>query len=175
MNKNNKKNNIYDYFIVIGASNKSLNSIKETEILLTPKFLFSYPNNKEIFKELEFYRHCCYKNGIKVKRIEISNEAEYSSYLLETNLYSSPIESFSFIKTSNDQINIRYIYGMKYNDVYMFNPSLNNSKKCEDENKIIYIYVYEKTYLFMSSKSSLQLFENACLKILYEKKLNYIV
>ena len=67
-----------------------------------------------------------------------------------------------------------YIYGMKFNDVFMFNPSLNNNKKCEDENKNIYIYVYEKTYLFMSSKSSLQLFENACLKILYEKKLNYL-
>ena len=174
LNKSNRKNNIYDYFLVIGASNKSLNSINETEIFLTPKFLFSYPKNKEIFKEMEFYRHCCYKNGIKVKRIEISNEAEYSSYLLETNLYSSPIESFSFIKTSNDQINVQYIYGMKFNDVYMFNPSLNNNNKCESEKKSLYIYVYEKTYLFISSQSSLQLFENACLKILYEKKLNYL-
>jgi hypothetical protein len=56
----------------------------------------------------------------------------------------------------------------------MFNPSLNNNNKCEDESKSIYIYVYEKIYLFMSFKSSLQLFENACLKILYEKKLNYL-
>ena len=144
---------------------------------MTPKFLFSYPNNPEIFKEFEFYRHCCYKNGIKVRRIEISNEVEYSSYLLELNLYSSPIETFSFIKNSNNNIDNQYIYGMKFNDIYIFNSKLNtknnNNVDNIDKDKI-YIYIYEKTFLFVSSNSSLQLFENACLKILYEKKLNYL-
>ena len=173
----NKKNIIYDYFFIIGASNKSLNTIEESEILLTPKFLFSYPNKPEIFKEYEFYRQCCYKNGIKVKRIEISNETEYSSYLLESNLYSAPIETFSFIKAEENQINNKYIYGMKFNDIYIFNPTINNNENNNNNNslkKVIYIYVYEKTFLFISSNSSLQLFENACLKILYEKKLNYL-
>ena len=175
-NTPNTKNKIYDYFLIIGASNKSLNTINEPELLLTPKFLFSYPNNPEIFKEFEFYRQCCYKNGIKVKRIEISNEVEYSSYLLESNLYSSPIETFSFIKTSNNNIDSQYIYGMKFNDIYIFNPKFNTNNGNNDDitkNKI-YIYIYEKTFLFVSSNSSLQLFENACLKILYEKKLNYL-
>ena len=167
------KNNIYDYFLIIGASNKSLNSINESELFLTPKFLFVYPNIPTIFKEYEFYRHCCYKNGVKVKRIEISNEIDYSSYLLESNIYSKPIETFSFIKSYDNKINNKYIYGMKFNDIYIFNPKLNN-KSNESNNSKIYIYLYEKTFLFISSNSYLQLFENACLKILYEKKLNYL-
>ena len=176
----NKKNNIYDYFLIIAASNKSLNTINEEELLLTPKFIFSYPKNPDIFKELEFYRLCCYKNGIKVKRIEISNEADYSAYLLESNLYSSPIETFSFIKSYDNKITNQYIYGMKFNDIYIFNPKLNNKDKNNSSNNNdvnnnkIYIYIYEKTFLFASSNSCLQLFENACLKILYEKKLNYL-
>ena len=172
----NKKNNIYDYFLIIGASNKSLNAINESEILLTPKFLFSYPNIPNVFREFEFYRQCCYKDGIRVKRIIISNEAEYSSYLLESNLYSTPIETFSFIKSSNNKINNQYIYGMKFKDIYIFNSVFENKNNNSDDfnKQKIFIYVYEKTFLFISSNSSLQLFENACLKILYEKKLNYL-
>ena len=116
-----------------------------------------------------------------MKRIEISNESEYSSCLLESNLYAAPIETFSFIKTSENNLNNKYIYGMKFNDIYIFNPVLNNKDKINDDDNnknnvknSIFIYVYEKTFLFISSNSSLQLFENACLKILYEKKLNYL-
>ena len=170
---NNKKNNIYDYFLIISASNKSLSTINETELLLTPKYIFSYPNNPDIFKEFEFYRLCCYKNGIKVKRVEISNEADYSALVLESNLYSSPIETFSFIKSSDNRINNQYVYGMKFNDIYIFNPKFSSKDSNNDIiNNKIYIYIYEKTFLFASSNSCLQLFENACLKILYEKKLN---
>ena len=140
------KNNIYDYFLIIGASNKSLDTINESELLLTPKFLFSYPNYQDAFKEFEFYRHCCYKNGIKVKRIEISNEEDYSSYLLESNLYSSPIETFSFIKSSDNQINNKYIFGMKFYDIYIFNPKLNNKN---NNNKFIYIYMKKRFYLYL--------------------------
>ena len=61
---------------------------------------------------------------------------------------------------------------MKFNDFYIFNSKINNknNNNVDDNSKVkIYIYIYEKTFLFVSSNSSLQLFENACLKILYEK------
>ena len=165
--KNSNSKNIYEYFIIIGLSNKSIDSISEPEIYLSPKYLFHYPksnNIEDLYKQYEFYRNCCYKNGVKVNRIEIFNNNEYEKYLLESNIYSSPIETFTFFKTSENVKDSKYIYGMKFKDIYIIK-----------QEKSIILYIYEKTYLFISDKSQLlQLFENSCLKILYEKKLNFL-
>jgi hypothetical protein len=70
------------------------------------------------------------------------------------------------ITLDNDQK--YYIFGIKFNDIYIPVPEDNIDIK-----QSIKFFVYEKTYLFISIEPLCRLFENIFYFILYYKKLNF--
>lgn len=161
-----KRRKLFDTFITIGICPDYLESIDLNTLLLTPKLTYSYPDNQT--SNYEYYKNFCYKDGVNVTRMELSSENEYSVNVLENNFFSKPISTFAFMKPSLDKAPDKYIYGIKFNDIFIFKP-----KKNVKENTIN-VFKYEKCYLFISNEPYFQTLEVMCNAFLNAKKLNYL-
>ena len=163
-----KRKKLFENFFVLGIENEYLDYIEEKELLLTPKILYTYQQDKSYNILINYYRNCCYKDGVKVTRNEIYSEIDYSTKILEENFFANPISTFIFIKAPEGLITEKYIYGIKFVDMYVF-----QEKKKQKFNSSI-IYKYEKCYLFISKEPCFQLLEMICFYFLQIKKINYL-
>ena len=163
-----KRKKLFENFFVLGIENENLDFIEEKELLLTPKILYTYQQDKSYNLLINYYRNCCYKDGVKVTRNEIYSEIDYSTKILEENFFANPISTFIFIKAPEGLITEKYIYGIKFVNMYVF-----KEKKKQKFNSSI-IYKYEKCYLFISKEPCFQLLEMICFYFLQIKKINYL-
>ena len=160
-----KRKKLFDCFITFGISPEYLESIEINKILLTPKLTYCYPN---IGNEYNYYKNFCYKDGVNVTRMEISSENEYAINILENNFYSKPISTFAFMKPSLDKTPDKYVYGIKFYDIFIFKIKKNIKQN------VINVFKYEKCFLFVSKEPNFQVLEMICIKFLHFKKLNYL-
>ena len=93
-----KRKKLFENFFVLGIENENLDFIEEKELLLTPKILYTHQQDKSYNILINYYRNCCYKDGVKVTRNEIYSEIDYSTKILEENFFANPISTFIFIK-----------------------------------------------------------------------------
>jgi hypothetical protein len=163
-----KRKKLFENFSIFGIENENLEYIKEGNLFLTPKILFSYPEDKSYNILLNYYQNCCYKNGVNVIRKEIYTEIDYSIQILEQNFFTKPISTFIFMKASDGIKSEKYIYGIKFMDIHVFQEKIKSKTNCAS------IYKYEKCYLFLSNEPCFQLLEILCYYFLYIKKLNYL-
>ena len=163
-----KRKKLFEHFSILGIENENLEYIKEGNLFLSPKILFSYPEDKSYNILLNYYRNCCYKDGVNVIRKEIFTEINYSVQILEQNFFSNPISTFIFMKASDGLKSEKYIYGIKFIDMHVFQEKIKSKSNCAS------IYKYEKCYLFLSNEPCFQLLEMICYYFLYIKKLNYL-
>ena len=161
-----KRRKLFETFITIGICPDYLDSIDLNTLLLTPKLTYSYPDNQT--SNYEYYKNFCYKDGVNVIRMELTSESEYAVNILESNFFSKPISTFAFMKPSLDKAPDKYIYGMKFHDIFIFKP-----KKNVKQNSIN-VFQYEKCYLFISNEPYFQTLEIMCKEFLNIKKLNYL-
>ena len=163
-----KRKKLFENFFVLGIENENLDFIEEKELLLTPKILYTHQQDKSYNILINYYRNCCYKDGVKVTRNEIYSEIDYSTKILEENFFANPISTFIFIKAPEGLITEKYIYGIKFVDMYVF------QEKTKQKFNSSIIYKYEKCYLFISKEPCFQLLEMICFYFLQIKKINYL-
>ena len=159
-----KRKKLFENFFVLGIENENLDFIEEKELLLTPKILYTHQQDKSYNILINYYRNCCYKDGVKVTRNEIYSEIDYSTKILEENFFANPISTFIFIKAPEGLITEKYIYGIKFVDMYVF------QEKTKQKFNSSIIYKYEKCYLFISKEPCFQLLEMICFYFLQIKK-----
>ena len=163
-----KRKKLFENFSIFGIENENLEYIKEGNLFITPKILFSYPEDKSYNILLNYYQNCCYKNGVNVIRKEIYTEIDYSIQILEQNFFTKPISTFIFMKASDGLKSEKYIYGIKFMDMHVFQERIKSKSNCTS------IYKFEKCYLFLSNEPCFQLLEIICYYFLYIKKINYL-
>lgn len=116
-------------------------------------------------------KNFCFKDAVKVEQYIISNEDEFNEKVLEKNLFSDFNSTFCLLQQitiDNDQK--YFIFGIKFDDIYI--PILED----EDKEKIygnIKVFIYEKTYLFISNEPLCKLFEKIFYFIISYKKMNF--
>jgi hypothetical protein len=134
---------------------------------LTPKILFNYPNKlqeNELSFNIKFLKNFCFTEGVKVKKVPIMDQNDYEQHFLELNLFSKSKLSFCLLQQiTTEDIEKYFIFGIKFDDFYIKNSKVDQAK---------YIFIYEKTFLFISNNPLCSLFEIIFQHILNIKKLN---
>ena len=116
-------------------------------------------------------KNFCFKDAVKVEQYIISNEDEFNEKVLEKNLFSDFNSTFCLLQQitiDNDQK--YFIYGIKFDDIYI--PILEDEDK-ENIYGNIKVFIYEKTYLFISNEPLCKLFEKIFYFIISYKKMNF--
>lgn len=109
----------------------------------------------------------CFKDAVKIEQYIINNEEDYNEKILERNIFSKYNSTFCLLQQiSADNTNQYFIFGIKFDDIYIALPEEENEKR-------IKIFIYEKTYLFISNETLCTLFKNIFQFILNYKKLNF--
>lgn len=116
-------------------------------------------------------KNFCFKDAVKVEQYIISNEDEFNEKVLEKNLFSDFNSTFCLLQQitiDNDQK--YFIFGIKFDDIYI--PILEDEDK-ENIYGNIKVFIYEKTYLFISNEPLCKLFEKIFYFIISYKKMNF--
>lgn len=113
-----------------------------------------------------YLKNFCFKDAVKVEQYIIKSEEDFDDLILERNLFSNFNSTFCLLQQitiDNDQK--YFIFGIKFDDIYI--PIL------EEENleENIKVFIYEKTYLFISNEPLCKLFEKIFYFIIHYKKL----
>ena len=113
-----------------------------------------------------YLKNFCFKDAVKVEQYIIKDEEDFDDLILERNLFSNFNSTFCLLQQitiDNDQK--YFIFGIKFDDIYI--PIL------EEENleENIKVFIYEKTYLFISNEPLCKLFEKIFYFIIHYKKL----
>ena len=111
-------------------------------------------------------KNFCFKDAVKVEQYIINNEEDFNAKVLERNFFSNFNSTFCLLQQiaiDNDQK--YFIFGIKFDDIYIPLP--------EEENihEDIKVFIYEKTYLFISNEPLCKLFEKIFFFIIHYKKL----
>ena len=111
-------------------------------------------------------KNFCFKDAVKVEQYIINNEEDFNAKVLERNFFSNFNSTFCLLQQiaiDNDQK--YFIFGIKFDDIYIPVP--------EEENihEDIKVFIYEKTYLFISNEPLCKLFEKILFFIIHYKKL----
>ena len=111
-------------------------------------------------------KNFCFKDAVKVEQYLINNEEDFNAKVLERNFFSNFNSTFCLLQQiaiDNDQK--YFIFGIKFDDIYIPVP--------EEENihEDIKVFIYEKTYLFISNEPLCKLFEKIFFFIIHYKKL----
>lgn len=111
-------------------------------------------------------KNFCFKDAVKVEQYIINNEEDFNAKVLERNFFSNFNSTFCLLQQiaiDNDQK--YFIFGIKFDDIYIPVP--------EEENihEDIKVFIYEKTYLFISNEPLCKLFEKIFFFIIHYKKL----
>ena len=111
-------------------------------------------------------KNFCFKDAVKVEQYLINNEEDFNAKVLERNFFSNFNSTFCLLQQiaiDNDQKYL--IFGIKFDDIYIPVP--------EEENihEDIKVFIYEKTYLFISNEPLCKLFEKIFFFIIHYKKL----
>ena len=158
-----KRKRIFENFLVFGVEkNDFLNEIEMFEFILTPKVLFSFPEAKMDQNIFNYFYSCCFPKGVKIQRMKICCQEEYDE-ILEKNFFDFPLTTFAFVKSSNDKFSNKFLYCMKFLDLYVFKAEKNFN-----------VFIYEKIYVFVSNEILFQFLENLALWFLKVKKINYL-
>ena len=114
-----------------------------------------------------FLKTFCFKDAVKVEQYIINNEVDYNEKILERNIFSNYNSTFCLLQQiTADNTQQYFIFGIKFDDIFIPLPEE------ENENKIK-IFIYDKTYLFISNETLCTLFKNIFHFILNYKKLNF--
>ena len=123
-----------------------------------------------------FVKNFCFKDAVKVKRFYVENDDDFVSQIFERNFFANINSSFCLVQQITPEDEKKYfIFGVKFDDLYIFVCCyiniyyFQNSKKQNSKN----IFVYEKTYLFISTEPLCKLFEKIFNFILNYKKLSF--
>ena len=158
-----KRKRIFENFLVFGVEkNDFLNEIEMFEFILTPKVLFSFPEAKMDQNIFNYFYSCCFPKGVKIRRMKICCQEEYDE-ILEKNFFDFPLTTFAFVKSSNDKFRDKFLYCMKFLDLYVFKAEKNFN-----------VFIYEKIYVFVSNEILFHFLENLSLWFLKVKKINYL-
>ena len=114
-------------------------------------------------------KNFCFKDAVKVEQYIINNEEEFNEKILERNFFSNYNSTFCLLQQiaiDNDQK--YFIFGIKFDDI-----SISILENEEENNDNIKIFIYEKTYLFISNEPLCKLFEKLFHFIINYKKLNF--
>ncbi len=111
-------------------------------------------------------KNFCFKDAVKVEQYIINNEEDFNAKVLERNFFSNFNSTFCLLQQiaiDNDQK--YFIFGIKFDDIYIPVP--------EEENihEGIKVFIYEKTYLFISNEPLCKLFEKIFFFVIHCKKL----
>ena len=160
-----KRKRIFENFFVFGIEKKNLlNEINLSDFILTPKLLFSFPNESNLDQNIfNYFYTCCFPNGVNIKHLIINSEEEYNNNIIEKNFFLFPLTTFAFIKTSNNKYSNKYLFCIKFLDFYIFK-----------ENKNFNVFIYEKIYLFISNEILFHYLEILGLWFMKIKKINYL-
>jgi hypothetical protein len=115
---------------------------------------------------LIYLKNFCFKDAVKVEQYIIKSEEDFDDLILERNLFSNFNSTFCLLQQitiDNDQK--YFIFGIKFDDIYIPIPEEENL----EEN--IKVFIYEKTYLFISNEPLCKLFEKIFYFIIHYKKL----
>ena len=118
------------------------------------------------YSKLIYLKNFCFKDAVKVEQYIINNEGDFNDLILEKNLFSNYNSTFCLLQQmtiDNDQK--YFIFGIKFDDIYIPLPEEENL----EEN--IKVFIYEKTYLFISNEPLCILFEKIFYFIIHYKKL----
>lgn len=113
-----------------------------------------------------YLKNFCFKDAVKVEQYIIKDEEDFDDLILERNLFSNFNSTFCLLQQitiDNDQK--YFIFGIKFDDIYIPIPEEENL----EEN--IKVFIYEKTYLFISNEPLCKLFEKIFYFIIHYKKL----
>jgi len=122
-----------------------------------------------LYSKLIYLKNFCFKDAVKVEQYIINNEDEFNEKILEKNIFLDYNSTFCLLQQvtlDNDQK--YFIFGIKFDDIYI--PPLEDYLY---EKKAFKIFIYEKTYLFISIEPLCKLFESIFYFILNYKKLNF--
>ena len=111
-------------------------------------------------------KNFCFKDAVKVEQYIINNEEDFNAKVLERNFFSNFNSTFCLLQQiaiDNDQK--YFIFGIKFDDIYIPVPEEENIR---EESKV---FIYEKTYLFISNEPLCKLFEKIFFFIIHYKKL----
>ena len=111
-------------------------------------------------------KNFCFKDAVKVEQYIINNEEDFNAKVLERNFFSNFNSTFCLLQQiaiDNDQK--YFIFGIKFDDIYIPVPEEEN---IHEESKV---FIYEKTYLFISNEPLCKLFEKIFFFIIHYKKL----
>lgn len=112
-----------------------------------------------------YLKNFCFKDAVKVEMVCINKSIDFDTSILERNLFSQQISTFCLLQQITLDNNKKYfIFGVKFNDVYI--PEIQN-------NKTRRLFIYEKTYLFISNDPLCKLFMLLFQFVLKYKKLNF--
>ena len=114
-------------------------------------------------------KNFCFKDAVQIEQYIINNEEEFNEKILERNFFSNYNSTFCLLQQiaiDNDQK--YFIFGIKFDDIFI--PILEDK---EENNANIKIFIYEKTYLFISNEPLYKLFEKIFRFIINYKKLNF--
>ena len=116
---------------------------------------------------MQYLKTFCFKDAVKIEQYIINNEEEYEEKILERNLFSNYNSTFCLLQQITPDNALQYfIFGIKFDDIYISIPEDENSTK-------IKLFLYEKTYLFISNETLCTLFDNIFRFIITYKKLNF--
>ena len=118
------------------------------------------------YSKLIYLKNFCFKDAVKVEQYIIKDEEDFDDLILERNLFSNFNSTFCLLQQitiDNDQK--YFIFGIKFDDIYIPIPEEENL----EEN--IKVFIYEKTYLFISNEPLCKLFEKIFYFIIHYKKL----
>ena len=114
-------------------------------------------------------KNFCFKDAVQIEQYIINNEEEFNEKILERNFFSNYNSTFCLLQQiaiDNDQK--YFIFGIKFDDIFIPIP-----EDEEENNENIKIFIYEKTYLFISNEPLYKLFEKIFRFIINYKKLNF--
>ena len=114
-------------------------------------------------------KNFCFKDAVQIEQYIINNEEEFNEKILERNFFSNYNSTFCLLQQitiDNDQK--YFIFGIKFDDIYIPIPE---DEEINSDN--IKIFIYEKTYLFISNEPLCKLFEKLFHFIINYKKLNF--
>ena len=114
-------------------------------------------------------KNFCFKDAVQIEQYIITNEEEFNEKILERNFFSNYNSTFCLLQQitiDNDQK--YFIFGIKFDDIYIPIPE---DEEINSDN--IKIFIYEKTYLFISNEPLCKLFEKLFHFIINYKKLNF--
>ena len=117
-------------------------------------------------------KNFCFKDAVQIEQYIITNEEEFNEKILEKNIFSDKNSTFCLLQQITIDNDEKYfIFGIKFDDIYIPLPEY----EYEDNNNNfkVKIFIYEKTYLFISNEPLCKLFLKLFNFILNYKKLNF--